>query len=54
VNQNLILKNRSDDVRVVELTDQIFGRRVVDIAGVNTAMSTIITSGVRRVPGVGC
>jgi hypothetical protein len=41
----LILRNRSADVRVIELTDQILGRRVVDSAGVGTARSTITTSG---------
>ncbi len=34
VNQNLVFRNRSDDVRVDEVVDQALGRRVVDVCRV--------------------
>jgi hypothetical protein len=35
VNQNVVLGNQRDDVRVDEVVDQAFGRRVVDICRVD-------------------
>ena len=35
MNQNLVFGNRSDDVRVDEVVDQVLGRRVVDVRRVD-------------------
>ncbi len=40
MNQNLVLGNRSDDVRVDELADQVLGRRVVDVRRVDAGALT--------------
>lgn len=42
MNQNTVLGNRSDDIRIDELADQILGRRVVDVRRVDIGCVAVL------------